>query len=189
MNNNARKLLPMYCPFHETPIRGKRTVVEITFLPKPNSSSQVNDTFPKLSPNVCVVPDSTYLSALFENTNTKSWFKNNLGILLCRELQIRVNSSKVYDNNLESLMMVYKDLWLPYERRKDMSEYGIATENLRKLMSGDDSASATNKNNNSLFKAHRKRVRNKFGKGFRDQDLFALHALNGGVECFHDAKC
>ncbi len=78
--------------------------------------------------------------------------------------------------------MVHKDLWLPDERREDMSEYGIATENLRKLMSGDDSTSASNKNDNSLFKARGRRVRIGLGKVLRDQGLFAPHALNGGVE-------
>ena len=63
-----------------------------------------------------------------------------------------------------NLIMVYKDLWLPDERREDMSEYGIATENLRKLMSGDDSASASSKDDNALFKARGKRVKIKLGK-------------------------
>ena len=101
---------------------------------------------------------------MYENTNTKSWFKNNLGRLLCKELQIRIGSSPVYDNKLENLVMVYKDLWLPDERREDMSEYGIATENLRKLMSGDDSASTSDKADNALFKACGKRIKIKLGK-------------------------
>ncbi len=84
------------------------------------------------------------------------WFKNNLGRLLCRDLQMRINSSTVYDNNLESLIMVYRDLWLPDERREDMSEYGIASENLRKLMSGDDRANLYVTDDN---KARKKRVK------------------------------
>ena len=82
---------------------------------------------------------------------------------------MRINSSTVYDNNLESLIMVYKDLWLPDERHEDMSEYGIASENLRKLMSGDDSASSNVADDNSLFKACGKRVNIKLGKVLRDQ--------------------
>ena len=109
---------------------------------------------------MCVNPDSIYLSALFENTNTKSWFKNNLGRLLCKELQIRIGLSPVYEN----LVIVYKDLWLPDEQRADMSEYGIATENFRKLMSGDDSASTSDKADNALFKARGKRVKIKLRK-------------------------
>ncbi len=95
---------------------------------------------------------------------------------------MRINSSTVYDNNLESLIMVYKDLWLPDERREDMNEYGIASENLRKLMSGDDSADANVADDNSLFKARGKRVKIKLGKVLRDQGLFVPHALNGSVE-------
>ena len=56
-----------------------------------------------------------------------------------------------------------------------MSEYGIATENLRKLMSRDDSASTSDK---ALFKARGKR-RNKI---LNNQGLFAPSALNGSVE-------
>ena len=74
---------------------------------------------------------------------------------MCKELQMRIGSSTVYDNKLENLIMVYKDLWLLDERRQDMSEHGIATENLRKLMSGDDSPNTNVANDNSLFKAQR----------------------------------
>ena len=180
MSNDAKKLLPTYRQFYGTPIKGKRTVISIALdQSKISSSSNVNYTFPKLAPNVCVNPDSIYLSALFENTNAKSWFKNNLGRLLCKELQIRIGSSPVYDNKLENLVMVYKDLWLPDERREDMSKYGIATENLRKLTSGDDSASTTDKADNALFKA---RGKIKLGKILNNQGLFAPSALNGTVE-------
>jgi hypothetical protein len=78
--------------------------------------------------------------------------------------------------------MVYKDLWLPDDVRSDMSEYGIANENLRKLMSEDDSASTTDEGDNALFKARGKRVKIKLGKIFKDQGLFAPGALNGNVE-------
>ena len=45
-----------------------------------------------------------------------------------------------------------------------MSEYGIASENLRKLMSGDDSTSASDKDDNALFNAHGNRVKIKLAK-------------------------
>ena len=183
MNSDSNKLLPDYKRFYKTPVKGKRTVISIALdQPKISAKSNVNLTFPKLSENVCVNPNSIYISALLENTNTKSWFKNNLGRLLCDELQIRIGSEPVYDNKKESLIMVYKDLWLPDERREDMSEYGIASENLRKLMSGDDSASSSNKDDNALFKARGKRIKIKLGKILNNQGLFAPSALNGGVE-------
>ena len=183
MNSDSNKLLPTYRWFYKTPVKGKRTVIRIALdQSKISAKSNVNYTFPKLSENVCVNPNSIYISALLENANTKSWFKNNLGRLLCDELQIRIGSESVYDNKKESLIMVYKDLWLPDKRREDMSEYGIASENLRKLMSGDDSASSSNKDDNALFKARGKRIKIKLGKILNNQGLFAPSALNGGVE-------
>ncbi len=131
---------------------------------------------------MCVNPNSIYISALLENANNKSWFKNNIGRLLCNELQIRIGSESVYDNKKEGLIMVYKDLWLPDERREDMSEYGIASENLRKLMSGSDDASTSNKDDNALFKARGKRVKIKLEKILNNQGLFAPSAFSGGVE-------
>ncbi len=183
MNSDSNKLLPAYRRLYKTPVKGKRTVISIALdQPKISAKSNVNLTFPRLSQNVCVNPNSIYISALLENANTKSWFKNNLGRLLCDELQIRIGSESVYDNKKESLVMVYKDLWLPDERREDMSEYGIASENLRKLMSGDDSASSSNKDDNALFKARGKRVKIKLDKILNNQGLFAPSALNGGIE-------
>ncbi len=96
---------------------------------------------------------------------------------------MRIGLSTVYDNKLENMIMVYKDLWLPDERREDMSEYRIATENLRKLMSGDDSA-VTNLADDNIFKACGKRVKIGLGKVLKEQGLFAPNALNGNVESF-----
>ena len=161
MNSDSNKLLPAYRRFYATPVKGKRTVISIALdMSKISAKSNFNYTFPKLSKNVCVNPNSICISALLENTNTKSWCKNNLGRLLCDELQIRIGSESVYDNKKESLIMVYKDLWLPDERREDMSEYGIASENLRKLMSGDDSASSSNKKRQRSFQSAWKKNKN-----------------------------
>ena len=79
MNSDSNKLLPTYRRFYKTPVKGKRTVISIA-LDQPKikrRSSNVNITFPKLSENVCVNPNSIYISALLENANNKSWFKNN----------------------------------------------------------------------------------------------------------------
>ncbi len=183
MNDESNKLIPTYRKLRKAPFEGKRKVINICMdQTKISSSSNVNFTFPRLSPNVCVNPDNIYISVLLENTNTKSWFKNNLGKLLCKELQIRIGSSSVYDNKMENAIEVYRDLWLPDKERDDMSEYGIGSENLRKLMSGSDDASASNKDDNALFKSHGKRVKIKLGKILMGQGLFAPSALNGNVE-------
>ncbi len=122
------------------------------------------------------------LTSTVENANTKSLFKNNLGRLLCKKLMITFAGETVYDNNRKSLIMIYKDLWLPDEQHKDMSEYGIASENLRKLMSGDDSASTTNKGDNNLFDACVKKIKIRLGKILKDRGLLASYGLNNNVE-------
>ena len=63
-----------------------------------------------------------------------------------------------------------------------MSEYGIASENLRKLISGDDSASTTDKGDNALFNARGKKIKIKLGKILKDRGLLASHGLNNNVQ-------
>ncbi len=175
-------LLPTYQKYHRSQIDGKRTVVEITFTPKINPESEATITIPKLRPNMLMDPNTIRLSATLENANTKSCFKNNIERLLCEKLLVTFAGEVVYDNNRESLIMVYKDLWLSDKQRKDMSEYGIASENLRKLMSGDDSASSVNKGDNSLFNARGKKIKIRLGKILRDRGLLASYGLSNNVQ-------
>ncbi len=49
-------------------------------------------------------------------------------------------------------------------------------------MSGDDSASSANKDDNALFKVRGKRVKIKLGKILNNQGLFAPNALKSSVE-------
>ena len=65
----------------------------------------------------------------------------------------------MYDNIDESQFMVYKDLWESDEAREDTTEYGIAGENLRELMSKDDSADTSNADDNRLYNARENRVK------------------------------
>ena len=82
--------------------------------------------------------------------NTKSWFKNNLGRLLVDRLTINVEGKNVYENTGESLMEVYKDLWRSEEDRDNRQDFGIAKENVRKLVSKDDSANKAAKTDGVL---------------------------------------
>ena len=77
---------------------------------------------PQLGPNQVIVPDTMCLTLKFENSNTKSWFKNNLGRLLCSELKVRVGGEIVYDNMGEGIFEVYKDLWWSDDKRASMLE-------------------------------------------------------------------
>ena len=73
---------------------------------------------PSLSPNQCIVPHTMNLTFKFKNSNTKSWFKNNLGHLLCEGLNVRIGGEVVYDNTGESTLEVHKDLWKSQHKRK-----------------------------------------------------------------------
>ena len=71
--------------------------------------------------------------------NTKSWFKNNLGRLLAEELKLRVAGEVVHDNTGESILETYKELWKSDDKRESMIEYGMANQNIRKILSKNDS--------------------------------------------------
>ena len=105
---------------------------------------------PALASNQCIIPDTLALSFKFVNSNTKSWFKNNLGRLLVDRLTINVEGKNVYENTGESLMEVYKDLWRSEEDRDNRQIFGIANENVRKLVSKDDSANKAAKTDGVL---------------------------------------
>ena len=105
---------------------------------------------PALNPNQCIIPDTMALSFKFTSSNTNSWFLNNLGRLLVDRLRIKVQGVEVYQNTGESMLQVYKDLWRSDDERENRQSYGIANENVRKLISGDDSADKSAKTDGVL---------------------------------------
>ena len=134
--DRTTELMPNFRRMNRTEITGDRTRHVLTFNPnsaKPGEEIYVN--IPKLKADSVLVPDSMALVFNFKNSNTKSWFRNNLGKLLQKRLEIRLAGEKVYDNSGESLLEVYKDLWLHNKQRDDMVEDGIATEATRKKIS------------------------------------------------------
>ncbi|CAB3998131.1 Hypothetical predicted protein [Paramuricea clavata] len=56
-----------------------------------------------------------------------------------KRLQVKVAGETAYDCLGESLFEVFKDLWLTLGDRKKMTEQGLISKNIRKLISGDDS--------------------------------------------------
>jgi hypothetical protein len=140
MNTTERELQPGFRRSRMTSIRGPRTRSVVTFNPTtigPGEELYIN--IPKLKPDSCLVPGYLTLLFDFKNSNTKSRFNNSLSKLLAKRLQIKVAGETAYDCSGESLYEVYKDLWLTLGDRKKMTEQGLASENLRKLISGDDS--------------------------------------------------
>lgn len=75
------KLVPDYEKFKDTIIRGKRLFNEVTFNPnKANPGEEIYVNIPYLGTNMCLVPNSLFLTAKFKSSNTK--FLNNLGKLM-----------------------------------------------------------------------------------------------------------
>ena len=144
MESRMNVLYPGYKKHKMSKIKGNRTRHVVTL--NPNSASPEEDLYidlPKLNGNLCLVPDSLRLLFNFKNSNTKSWFLNNLGKLLKKRLVVKFAGEIVYDNTGESLLEIYKDLWKPDYERDDMIEYGIGNENVRKLISKHDSAASS----------------------------------------------
>ena len=61
-----------------------------------------------------------------------------------------VQGVEVYQNTGESMMEVYKDLWISEEGGDSRQEFGLANENVRKLASKDDSGDKTTKTDGIL---------------------------------------
>ena len=80
----------------------------------------------------------------------KSWFLNNLGRLLVNSLSVNVQGVEVYQNMGESMMEVYKDLRRSEEDRDNRQEFRLVNENVRKLVSKDDSANKATKTDGVL---------------------------------------
>ena len=132
-------------------LRGKRCYIAGSLQKKEATPEDIYSVrIPPLDANECIVPDTLALSFKFNNSNMKSWFLNNLGRLLIDRLSIKVQGKEVYQNTGEGMLEVYKDLWRSDDDRENRQDFGIANENVRKLISGDDSANKAAKTDGVL---------------------------------------
>ena len=175
LEERMESLDPDFSNYKDAKITEKRLFTEVTFNPSvinPGESAYIS--VPTLGANMCLVPDTFFLTAKFKSKNTKSWFLNNLGRLLVKQLQVMVGSREAcYTNDQESLYSVYKDLWLPTDQRNNMADVGIMNENTGKLMSEDDSADKTVVADKTIIDVFDGRVRIKLGKILNDHGLYA----------------
>ena len=122
----------------------------------------------------------------FKSKNTKSWFQNNLSKLLTKELTLKMAGEVVFSNTGESVMEVYKDLWRTPKERGNLIEYGIANENLRKLISKDDSGatsgSAEKVSDGLMFSILGTKQRIKLGKILEDHGLYAPYSMLNNLQ-------
>ena len=172
------ELSPGFRRLQETNIRGNRTKHVISFNPNSrNPSENIIIEIPKLNPDLCIVPDSIYLLFDFKNKNTKSWFKNNLGKGLQKELRISIHGAIAYENTKESIFSTYKDLWLKNSERLNMVEDGIASLAIRKKLSKDD-AQNDDAEAKIALETYGTKQRIQLGKILKDHGLFSGHDLN-----------
>ena len=163
-------------------IRGTRTRHVMTFNPnKASPGEEIYIDIPKLKSDACLVPDSLFLQFDFKNANAKSWFLNNLSKLLCERFVVKFAGEVVYDNTGESILGVYRDFWKTSNERDDMIEFGVAGENLKKLISKDDSGvnsgNASILSDKLMFNVHGTKQRIKLGKIFEDHGFYAPHNM------------
>ena len=150
--NRGNEPEPGYKKTQITGIKGRRRVNVTSLIQNQAVPEDIYTVWsiPGLNPNQCIVPDTLALSFKFTNSNTKSWFKNNLRRLHVDRLSIMVEGTNVYENTAESLIEVYKDLWRSEEDRDNRQDFGSANENVRKLVSKDDSANKAAKTDGVL---------------------------------------
>ena len=130
-----------------TAVGGRRTKHNISFHRNEyQPEEEIVIDVPRLSMDDILVQDSlNFCFNIDMNSNTKSWFKNNLSKMLQEKLEVNMEGQKIYENPKESLYEVYQDLWVSEEIRQNSQQYGIANLNTRKLLSkSDDGASSGN---------------------------------------------
>ena len=83
-------------------------------------------------------------------------------------------------------MEIYKDLWKTSKERDNLIEYGISNENLRKMISKDDSAAASGSvdkvSDALMFSIHATKQRIKLGKILEDHGLFAPYSMINNLQ-------
>ena len=179
MDNRNKELAPGYNKTTKSSVKGKRLFNTTSLLKKeaaPQDTYYV--TLPQLSQNQVIIPDTMALVFKFKNSNTKSWFKNNLGRQLVEGLRVTMNGEVLFDNTGESILETYKDLWLNDEKRASMLEYGIANQTIRKILSKDYSAATGGDNADDLVLAANQEVlKLKLGKILEGRGPYAPYNM------------
>lgn len=186
MNTNEKELLPGYRRREISTIKGTRTRHVVTLNPnKANPGEELYVDIPKTKANTCLVPSSLHLLFDFKSSNAKSWFLNNLSRQLSERLVIKLAGETVYDNSGESVIGTYKDLWKSRAERTAMVEYGIANENLRKLISKDDSGATSGNiqkvSDALMFSIHGTKQKVQLNKILEDHGLYAPYNMNNNL--------
>ena len=103
-----------------------------------------------------------------------------------REVKVRMGKMDIYHNSQESEFPLYKDLWQSERDRKTRVDEGIANENVRKPMSGDDSGAGTGTDQKVKDKViadtYKGEIIIPVGRILENQGAFAPRAINADFE-------
>ena len=187
MNRTEIELKPGFRRSGLGSIKGDKTRQVVTMNPnKASPGEKLYIDIPKLKQDRCLVPGSLHLLFDLKVSNTKSHFLNNLSELLQKQLQITLSGETGYDNTEESLYSVHKDLYLSKSQRENMIEYGIGSENLRKLISKDDSGAtsgdATKVSEKLMFDIYGTKQKICLDRIIRDHGLYAPFQMNNNFK-------
>lgn len=104
-----------------------------------------------------------------------------MGSQLVNRLSIIIDGKEPYSNTGERIFEVYRDLWLPDEKRECIKEFVVNNENIRKVMSKDDSPVASKKADDGLMSNVYSELKIPLGKVLKNSGLFAPYSLVGRV--------
>ena len=101
MESRNSELRPGYKKTKNSTVTGKRLFNTTSLIKK--EASPEDTYYVKIRSNQVIVPDTMNLTFKFNNSTTKSRFKNNLGRILCEGLTIEIGGEIVYDNRGEGV--------------------------------------------------------------------------------------
>ena len=186
-DNNDMKILPSYRELTRSKVKGKTEHCTLTLT---QTSIEEGDTLyvkvPKLGVGDCIIPESLKVTCRLKNKNTKSRFLNNISALLQENVTVKLGNRELYHNVKENEFRLYKDLWLSESDRKTKEAEGIASENTRKLMSGDDSGTGTGSTDKiedkKISDMLKDRIEIPVGRIISGQGAFAPRALHADLD-------
>lgn len=115
--------------------KGERTQNESTIKSELKSNEELIFKFPS-EDKLLLVPESLFLSFELCITGDEDAYPlNNLASNILKEVAINIGSTRIYHLENANLFLVYKDLWLSSEKRKNSALRGIQDEELSKMRS------------------------------------------------------
>ena len=131
-----------------------------------------------MDPSTVIDPRTMELEFEFQNLGTNCFFKNNLGHLLVKKLEVMIGGTKIYQKDHESMFNIFHDKWKSQAELNKMARFGIASDNAQKLWSGmtvSGGATAT------ALTENRDRLCLKLDKVFRGSGAFYPYGINQPV--------